>query len=260
MVNFGIKVNAIHLTFAKQLGFPIRPTNVGVQKINGTTLNTHGIVVAAFSVLDKANQVRFFEETFLVVNISPKVVFGMPFPTLSNVDVDYSSRELQWRTYTTKKALPTTRRVELVGRKEFAVAALNPKHETYIVYVGSVNSDASPSSSLLDVHPFQKSQKSSLIVKMAPTKVFTEDLDFANIFSLDLASELSEHSGINDHAIKLVNGYHQLPDGSFYSLGPVELETLKAYIETNLATRFIRLSKSPAGVPILFDRKSDGFF
>ena len=39
----------------------------------------------------------------------------------------------------------------------------------------------------------------------------------------------------------------------------MELETLKAYIETNLANGFIRPSKSPAGAPILFDRKSDGF-
>ena len=38
----------------------------------------------------------------------------------------------------------------------------------------------------------------------------------------------------------------------------MESETLKTYIETNLANGFIRLSKSSAGAPILFDRKSDG--
>ena len=38
----------------------------------------------------------------------------------------------------------------------------------------------------------------------------------------------------------------------------MELETLKAYIETNLANGFIRPSKSPTGAPILFDQKSDG--
>ena len=37
----------------------------------------------------------------------------------------------------------------------------------------------------------------------------------------------------------------------------MELESLKAYIETNLANRFIRPSKSPAGAPILFEQKSD---
>ena len=43
-----------------------------------------------------------------------------------------------------------------------------------------------------------------------------------------------------------------------HSLGPVALETLKAYLETNLANRFIRPSKSPVGAPILFDRRLDG--
>ena len=40
----------------------------------------------------------------------------------------------------------------------------------------------------------------------------------------------------------------------------MELETLKAYIETNLANEFTRPSKSPVRAPILFDRKSDRFF
>ena len=39
---------------------------------------------------------------------------------------------------------------------------------------------------------------------------------------------------------------------------PVELETLKAYIETNLVNGFIRLSKSPAGALILFNKKANG--
>ena len=81
-----------------------------------------------------------------MANISPEVVFGMPFLTLSGVDVDFLGCELRWKTYTTEEALPTTRRVELVGKKEFAAAALDPEHETYVVHVGSVSSDASPSS------------------------------------------------------------------------------------------------------------------
>ena len=92
----------------------------------------------------------------------------------------------------------------------------------------------------------------------APTKVSAKYSDFADVFSPDLASELPEHIGINDHAIKLVDGCQQPPYGPIYSLGPVELKTLKAYIETNLANGFIRPSKSPVGAPILFDRKSDG--
>ena len=95
LIDSGSKVNAIHPSFAKQLGLPIRSTDVGAQKIDGTMLDTHGIVVAAFSVVDKANRVRFFEETFLVTNVSPKVVLGMPFLTLSGANVDFLGRELR---------------------------------------------------------------------------------------------------------------------------------------------------------------------
>ena len=142
-----------------------------------------------------------------------------------------------------------------MDKKEFAVAALDPEYETYVVHVVSLSS--TPLVAFLDVHPFRRPQISGLIAKEAPTKVPTEYLDFADVFSPDLASELPGHTGINNYAIELVDG-QQPPCGPIYSLGPVELEALKAYIETNLANGFIRPSKSPAGIPILFDRKSNG--
>ena len=253
------KVNTVYLAFAKELGLFIRPTDVRAQKINGTTVDTYGMVVEVFLVEDNANRVRFFEETFLVANSSLKVVIGMPFLTLSGADVDFLGRKLQWRTYTTKKTVPTTRRVELVGKKEFAVAALDLEHEIYVVYVGSVNSNTSPSSSLFNVHPFRRRQISSLIAEKVPRKVLAKYSDFADVFSPDLAFKLPEHTGINNHAIKLVED-QQSPYGPIYSLGPVELETLKAYIETNTANGFIRPSKSLIGTPILFDRKSNSSF
>ena len=93
----------------------------------------------------------------------------------------------------------------------------------------------------------------------APTSIPTEYSDFADVFSPELASELPEHTEINDHAIELVDDRQPLYE-PIYSLGPVELETLKTYIETNLKNGFIRPSKSPAGAPILFDKKPDGSF
>ena len=52
-------------------------------------LDTYRMIVAAFSVINKANQVKFFEKTFLVANISPEVVFGMLFLTLSGSNIDF---------------------------------------------------------------------------------------------------------------------------------------------------------------------------
>ena len=89
LIDSGSEVNAIYLTFAKQLDLSIRPTDVRAQKIDGTTLDTYGMVVAAFSVKDKANRVRFFEETFLVANVSPEIVVEMPSLTLSGANVNF---------------------------------------------------------------------------------------------------------------------------------------------------------------------------
>ena len=215
-------------------------------------LDTHVMVVPIFSVVDKTNRVRFFEETFLVANISSEVVFGMSFLILSSADVDFLGRELWWGTYSTKKALLTIRRVELVGKKEFVAVALDPEHETYVVHVTSLSFTpfvTSLASTPLNVHPSRRPQISGLIAKEVLTKVPAKYLDFAIVFSLDLAFELPEHTGINDHAIELVDG-QQLPYKPIYSLRPVELEILKAYIETNLANSFIQLSKSTADTPI----------
>lgn len=88
--------------------------NIRAQKIDGTMLNTYRIVVAAFSVTDKANPVKFFKETFFVANVKPEIVFRILFLILSNIEIDISAWELRWRIYITKSALPTTKYVKLV--------------------------------------------------------------------------------------------------------------------------------------------------
>ena len=126
------------LAYAKQLGFQVRKTDVGAQKIDGLLLRTFGMVIAGFQVEDKLGKARFFQ-----------------------------------------------------------------------------------------------------------------------IFSFDLAMELPENTGINKHAIKLQDD-KQPPYGPIYSLRPIKLEILKIYIKTHFKTGFIRPSKSPAGISVLFDKKPDG--
>ncbi len=81
--------------FAQQLGLKIRKINVRAQKIDGTTLETYGMVVSTFSVLDKDGREKFFEESFLLADVSPDIVLGMPFLTMSNADVNFQARNLQ---------------------------------------------------------------------------------------------------------------------------------------------------------------------
>ena len=199
------------------------------------------MVVAVITVVNKANQLRFFGETFLVANISPEIVLGMLFLILSNGDVDFLGQKLWWRMYTTEKALPTTKHVKLVGKEEFVAAVLKPEYKTYIVHVLFFTS------TLLDIYYSQISQISSSIAKNAFMKVLDKYTNFADVFSPNLVSKLPKHTGINDYAIKLVNG-QQTPYGYIHSLGQVELEILKAYIDTNLANNFFQLSTS---LPVL---------
>ena len=215
------------------------------------------MVVAAFLVTDQANKVRLFEEIFLIINISSDVVLRMLFFTLSNANVNFSKRKLWWRSYTIEKAFLITKPVKLVGKKEFAAAALDPRHETFVVHIISLESPSNTQES--DVHLSSRVQIAALVANKTPTSISTEYSDFVDVFSPELASELLEYNRINNHTIKLVNDRQPLY-GPIYSGRLVELEILKIYIETNLKNGFIRPSKSPVGAPIFFDKKPDSSF
>ena len=68
--------------------------------------------------------------------------------------------------------------------------------------------------------------------------------------------EFPENTGMNKHAIKVEEDKQPL-FGPIYSLGPVELKTLKIYIKINLINSFIQPFKSSANAPILFNQKPD---
>ena len=55
------------------------------------------------------------------------------------------------------------------------------------------------------MHPSKRAQIAYLKLDKAPTKIFSKYANFANVFSPKLATELPEHTEINDYAIELVN-------------------------------------------------------
>ena len=201
LLDLGSEVNAMHPIFAEKLGFVVQTTNIGAHKIDGTILKTYKIVVAAISLTNQADKVRFFEKSFLVANIGLNEILGILFLTLSGADVDFLKRELWWRSYTIEKALSTIKQVELVGKKEFAAAVFDLGHETFVIYVAFLESPSQEG----DVHLFCRAQIAALVANEAPTSILTKYSDFADVFSPELASELPEYTRINDHAIKLVD-------------------------------------------------------
>ena len=85
----------MNLVFVSQLGLKIWKTNVGAQKIDGTILETHEMIVSIFSLSDKDSRERFFEENFLLADVKPDIMLKILFLTMSNVDVDFQAWNLQ---------------------------------------------------------------------------------------------------------------------------------------------------------------------
>lgn len=61
--------------YVTKLGLKTKLTNNGTQKIDGPAQKTYGIISASFLLQDCPEKVRFFEETFLLIN----TIVGNPF-------------------------------------------------------------------------------------------------------------------------------------------------------------------------------------
>ena len=177
-----------------------------------------------------------------------EVVLGMFFLTLSNTNIQFAERELVRKTYSAIKTLLMTPRVEIIDKKEFVAVALNKKDKIFVVYIVALSVDS-------NVYAFQRAQISSLDIEKVtiPSKY----ADYTDVFPPNSAAKLIKYSGINNYTINLIDNKQPFYS-PIYSLGPVELEILKSYIETNLANGFIIPSHSPAGALIVFIRNKNG--
>lgn len=95
------------------------------------------------------------------------------------------------------KTLPTTKRVQLINCKKFAIKALNLSKKAFVIYIAYLKAKIS-------INLTQKAQIALLLAikVIVPNKY----LDFANVFSKKLVAELLECSDINKYAIDLKPG------------------------------------------------------
>ena len=91
------------LAYAAYLGLKVRVTNVAVQKYDRSLLANYGMVISDFQVVDTLGRFQFFQEIFLLANISMKVVLGMSFLTFSNVDVQFAKKSSLGKPISLKK-------------------------------------------------------------------------------------------------------------------------------------------------------------
>ena len=151
------------------------------------------------------------------------------------------------------------RQVKLIDKHDFAKVALDENSETFVIHVAALGVWRATEAAGMPIHPDQANQVqvAALQQDKAPIEIPPEYADYADFFSPNLAMELPENTGINEYAIELIEGKQPLY-GPIYSLGSVELETLKAYLKTHHKTGFFWPLKSPAVTPIFFDKRPDG--
>ncbi len=65
-----------------------------MQKIDGTSLETYGMIVSTFLVLDKDRKERFIKKSFLWADVRLDIVLRISFLTMNNADVNFPARDL----------------------------------------------------------------------------------------------------------------------------------------------------------------------
>lgn len=76
----------------------------------------------------------------------------MFFLTMSNANINFQAWQLPQKSYTIGDVFLTTRKVKLIEKKEFGIAALDLEHEAFIVYIAALNVDSGDK-----MHPSKKS-------------------------------------------------------------------------------------------------------
>lgn len=75
------------LIYALKLGLKVCSINIWAQKIDCSIFKIFKMILANFQIEDKLKKVQFFQESFLLADISMKVVLKMPFFILINANI-----------------------------------------------------------------------------------------------------------------------------------------------------------------------------
>lgn len=94
LFNLNYEANAMTLAFAFKLGPKVHHINIRAQKIDGFTLKMFNIILANFGVEDKLGKAWCFQLTFLLTDISIKVVLGIFFLNFSNTNIYFVEKKL----------------------------------------------------------------------------------------------------------------------------------------------------------------------
>lgn len=62
----------------------------------------------------------------------------MLFFTLSNINIQFAENKFYWRFYPSAKALPITKFVKIINKKEFVKMTLDENSKTFLIYISAI--------------------------------------------------------------------------------------------------------------------------
>ena len=90
LINSDGEINVITLGHASKLGLKIYFTDVKARKIKSSTFKILEIILTSLQVKDTLKRAWFFEKTFLLTDLSIKIVLKMLFLTLSIANIKFA--------------------------------------------------------------------------------------------------------------------------------------------------------------------------
>ena len=67
------------------------------------------------------------------------MVLEMPFFTFNNANIKFAQKKFIRKSYIAAKALLTTKRIEIINKKEFTKATLDKNVKTFVIHVKSLS-------------------------------------------------------------------------------------------------------------------------
>lgn len=92
--------------------------------------------------------------------------------------------------------LSTIRKIKLIGKKKFIIAALNSDYKAFIIYIATLNISFHRGDK---IYLSKKAQIAYLKANEASIKVSSKYVNFAEVFSLKLAAKLFKYISINNY-------------------------------------------------------------
>lgn len=91
LINLGNIINAINLfKLSQKQNLLLKLTNIRVKNIDVNILQTYYIMVIAFILINKTKKLKFNKKTFLVANVSIKLVFKIFLLILNHININFS--------------------------------------------------------------------------------------------------------------------------------------------------------------------------